>query len=353
MLATFKVENFMSLDKRVEFSMYEQEVLLKYNILDETTQVDTASLITAIATGAKIITHGMEDVAVLNYDKITPTTLFSYEIVLNKHTYNYGFRVNFHTNKIVSEWLYQVYHGELIPIYELEFASNQAFYEDDLFFDYGNQAMFKKVVEHCVSNVEEHGKLVLPQLAQLGDDVVGDDEFDVFNDLFTWFKSNLIVVPPCVTNESDICNSFFACLEEMPRAVKDFEEQMSDMMQAECLKCHYPKLHQHIKAILQATPNPLDINFVNLLRGLFEVSKLLIDHEDFADLHVDYYAIKAGYANVHQSRRLMDVLDMLFVAQDYVFIVDDLGLDNLMMDRFMDTFCATNANTAGQLIVCR
>lgn len=138
MLARFEVENFLSFDKKVEFSLIAGNVrtkkkhliedrsikILKTAVLYGANASGKSNLVHAIEFAKNIIVEGLDKVNILNShyrlneNNINKPTIFNFEIKAGTRYYSYGFGLILSKNQILEEWLYEISETGEKPVFE-------------------------------------------------------------------------------------------------------------------------------------------------------------------------------------------------------------------------------------------
>lgn len=128
MLIRFNVENFLSFDKQVEFSLIANKEkrlrshlveakgisILKTGVVYGANASGKSNFVEAIKFSQEIIIEGTERVDLskknyrLNKSNASKPSIFNYEFYTNNTFYSYGFAINLNQGTIIEEWLHEI-----------------------------------------------------------------------------------------------------------------------------------------------------------------------------------------------------------------------------------------------------
>lgn len=123
--------------------------------------------------------------------------MFEYEFTIGDKCYAYGFTVNLKQEKILSEWLYKLNDASQDVVFERVIEGNKYFFDESIFKE-ENIQQFKYYIEDA--NRIDSTLLVY----EINRRRIEDEDFKIFNCVYNWFRSKLIVLYP----ETRVANSF-------------------------------------------------------------------------------------------------------------------------------------------------
>lgn len=218
MLMRFSVSNFMSFGSKeddigkiipTEYHLYagrseqhkdrvisyKERKVLKFSAIYGANASGKTNLVRAIDVGKKIILNTMDGVdfhgkfCKSNNDNVNKPTLFEYEFTIGERCFAYGFTVNLESHIILSEWLYEMKASEEHVIFERLVENNQYYFDENMFHQKDNREQFEFFIKDAN---RIHTTLLLYEIKRRE----MEDEFEVFNKIFDWFKYKLIIIYP-------------------------------------------------------------------------------------------------------------------------------------------------------------
>jgi AAA15 family ATPase/GTPase len=223
MLIRFNVENFLSFNKPIEFSLIANKEkrlrphlveaknisILKTGVIYGANASGKSNLVEAISLSQRIILEGIARIDLsnkhylLDSTNISKPTIFNYEIFTDDTFYSYGFATILSQETIIEEWLYEIGKGKDKLIFERTINENGLHKieigqtltaEDRARFD-----VYKK-------DFEKSNKLLF--LSEINrKSVEGTNAFIHYTNIYNWFKDRLTVLKT---------DSIFATLNLIP-----------------------------------------------------------------------------------------------------------------------------------------
>lgn len=216
MLVNFRVDNFLSIDSMLEFSMEagqsrrhkahllvdQNHKLLKFSAIYGANASGKSSFIRAIASARDLVLRGAEDLG-SSYNKNSKSnkdkeTNFEFEIIIGGSVYSYGFSIILSRKEFVREWLYDITQGE-----KTMFVMNKPELEGgigkDLIFDDDVRQRLNVYIE---DSLREKHRLFLTSLNDGKQVIETKNGEKKFNDIYKWFEDCLEVLEPGETVSS-------------------------------------------------------------------------------------------------------------------------------------------------------
>lgn len=242
MLKKFIVENFSSfqtentLDLTAGQTEVNPEHIVKFNkvkilksaILYGANASGKSNLIKAIDYASKIILTNLDNVdrykKYFRLDKkssLKPTK-FEFEIEINSKFYTYGFSTILSDNKITEEWLYEI--GKNTPEKIFERVNNNISLGKSL--QESNKNKFQIYAEDMKN---QSNQLFLSEIASKQLNLEDNPEAKKIDDIYTWFKMQLIIFYPETNNkeyfldDSKLLSIFEKYLNEFDTGIKNIK----------------------------------------------------------------------------------------------------------------------------------
>ncbi len=340
---------------------YKGRKVLKFSSIYGANASGKTNLIKAIDAGKEIVLNTME--AASYHDKFcrsnesnaSKPTLFEYEFTIEKKCFAYGFTVNVKDNIVLSEWLYEMKAEEEHVIFERLVENNQYYFDENMFHQKENREQFEFFIKDAN---RIHTTLLLYEIKRRE----MEDEFEVFNKIFDWFKYKLIIIYP----ETKLGKSYLLFENDNKKLVnvlKYLDTGITDynmrMMNEAAFKEYFfnEKVAERFlqKPDVDNTANVKSIlNFDNTLfeldydeTGVKKIAKLMFQH-GMDESKYEYGEESDG------TKRLIELLHVILNDdKDKVFIIDELdrSLHPQMTIKFVETFLNLSENKTTQLII--
>lgn len=378
MLMRFSVSNFMSFGYKTatEYHLYagrseqhkeriihyEERKVLKFSAIYGANASGKTNLVRAVEAGRQIIVNTMENV---NFqDKYCRSkesnaeqpTLFEYEFSVGSRCFAYGFTANLKSNKILTEWLYELESAEERVIFERVAETGQYYFDENMFEEAENREQFHFFIKDA-NRIQT--TLLLYEIHRRK---MEDGDFELFNRVFDWFKYKLIVIYP----ETKIGASYFLfgsdnrkltdILKYLDTGITDYT--MRDMNESAFRK-YFPdealadRILHRVDSVKNTKAKSI-LNFGNTLfeldydeKGTKRISKLMFQH-GMDESRYEYGEESDG------TQRLIELLDVILNDdEDKVFVIDELdrSLHPQMTVKFVESFLKFSKEKTTQLII--
>ncbi len=380
MLIKLSVENFKSFNELVEFSMIESNKyrdkgnhkikiqnadILKHAVIYGANASGKSNLIEVLDFIQVCL---KENISVLFQDlfckiyqenKSRPSK-FELQFSVGDKVYAYGFSAKLSERIFTEEWLYELTSsGKAIRIFEKVTGEKIEFGE----FLQKNKEDFYRLNTYVQDFSENTGELFIKELNR--NKKFGDDSLlKVFNDVYGWLTKNILVITPSsalmdfsfYTEEStdkicDVIKTFDTGVTQI-----DIREITVEQLRNSVPKELFADVMQEIKkAVESENKKPVQITIRS------QVDYFTIKVEADGTVKITTLSLKHGNAffdfifkeESDGTRRLFEILDLLFVKNDdVVFAVDELerSLHPKLIQRFLELFNERYSKKKTQLI---
>ena len=340
---------------------YRQRKVLKFSSIYGANASGKTNLIRAIDTGKKIVLNTMDGMDLYdkfcrsNHDNAQQPTLFEYEFTIGNRCFAYGFTVCLREHTVLSEWLYEMKSTEECVIFERLVEEEQYYFDENLFHDKENREQF-----HFFMKDANHMNTTL-LLHEIKRRKLKEEDFEIFNKVFDWFKYKLVVIYP----ETKIGASYFLfgsdnkklvnILKYLDTGITDysmrimnetaFKEYFSDELMAEKFLRKPDNNTVASKSILKFGNTLFELDYDEV--GTKKIVKLLFQHGKDESSY-EYGEESDG------TQRLIELLDVILNDdEEKVFIIDELdrSLHPQMTIKFVETFLKFSEEKNTQLII--
>lgn len=341
---------------------YKERKVLKFSSIYGANASGKTNLIRAIDAGKQIILNTMDGADY--HDKFCRSndtnannpTLFEYEFVIEERCFAYGFTVNLKNNIILSEWLYEMNGTEEHVIFERLVESDEYYFDEDIFNKNENREQF----HFFIKDANRINTTLL--LYEIKRRKMKEDDFEIFNKVFDWFKYKLIVIYP----ETKIGASYFlfgSDNEKLVSILKYLDTGITDygmrVINEDAFKEYFPNESLAEKFLRKpdidnSVQSKSILNFGNTLfeldydgTGTKRIAKLMFQH-GMDESQYEYGEESDG------TQRLIELLDVILNDdEDKVFIIDELNrsLHPQMTIKFVETFLKFSEKKSTQLII--
>lgn len=213
MLLRFSVENFLSFDSRVEFSMAASKItrmsdhtipvgnkkVLKGGFLFGANASGKSNFIKAINFARNIIIQGISNTDLdkkyfrINSENYKRPGVFQFEFIINKSVYSYGFAISYVTKEIIDEWLYKLGKSEQCFFSRETDDNGNVTVSTDMKINDKEEKNIFSVYLNDIKNKSMKQTLLLSDIAKRSSE---DSEFfSTFKDVFNWFEDIVIIFP--------------------------------------------------------------------------------------------------------------------------------------------------------------
>ena len=206
MLIRFAVENFLSFKDKQVFSMvaakhtrHPEHItdvggkrILKGSFLFGANASGKSNFIKAVAAARHIIFSGLSGMD-RKYFRLDPSFAarpgsFQFDIYSNGNFYSYGFAFSYSDNMIISEWLYRINGNNEVCIFERLIEDGHTVIHTGAKLNEDNQYRFR-IYGEDINNT----KTLLQDISEK--EIVKDDDFKAFRDVWKWFGELVIIFP--------------------------------------------------------------------------------------------------------------------------------------------------------------
>lgn len=378
MLIRLNVNNFLSFDDNIEFSMIPGKVrgkeehliqskdmaLLRFAAIYGANASGKSNLIKALSFSQRIILEGVNFITPgkcfkLKKDNEKKESIFEYEIYVNKKYYAYGFKIILSERKITGEWLYEISKSGEKAIFERNVETGE-FNHNTKFRDNLNKMRFKIYSEDYKTNGEV---LLLSELNRNKEELYKENsEFSVFRDVYNWFGDYLDVNYPdeSITNFEYLFSKDENSYSEIVKILNSFGTGITD----------FKLIDSTIQDIKREMPEVLFDKFIGDLRKVKRGYANIRTHNNFHNIrieedgniiiktlafnHGDNYECNFYLSDESDgTRRLMDLIEVLINTKKKVFVIDELdrSLHPNLTYKFIETFLKVCEGREVQLII--
>ncbi len=384
MLMRFSVSNFMSFGSKeddigkiipTEYHLYagrseqhkdrvisyKERKVLKFSAIYGANASGKTNLVRAIDVGKKIILNTMDGVdfhgkfCKSNNDNVNKPTLFEYEFTIGERCFAYGFTVNLESHIILSEWLYEMKASEEHVIFERLVKEEKYYFDENIFHNKENKEQFHFFIKDAN---RIHTTLLLYEIKRRK---IEEEDFNIFNKIFIWFKYKLIVIYP----ETTIGASYFLFGSDNKKLVnilKYLDTGITDYNMQEMNKTafieYFPNESMAEKFLRRTDTDNIKLKrILNLGNTLFELDYDETGVKKIVKLMFQHGTDERKYEYGEESdgtQRLIELLDVILNDdEDKVFIIDELdrSLHPQMTIKFVETFLKFSENKTTQLII--
>ncbi len=340
---------------------YKGRKVLKFSSIYGANASGKTNLIKAIDAGKEIVLNTMESAAYQdkfcrsNELNASNPTLFEYEFTIENKCFAYGFTVNVKNNIVLSEWLYEMKAEEEHVIFERLVEDNQYYFDENMFHQKENREQFEFFIKDAN---RIHTTLLLYEIKRRE----MEDEFEVFNKIFDWFKYKLIVIYP----ETKLGKSYLLFENDNKKLVNVLKyldtgitEYNMRIMNEAAFKEYF--LNEKVAERFLKKPDVDNIanvkSILNFDDTLFELDYDETGVKKIAKLMFQHGMDESKYEYGEESdgtKRLIELLHVILNDdKDKVFIIDELdrSLHPQMTIKFVETFLKLSENKTTQLII--
>lgn len=341
---------------------YNDRKVLKFSSIYGANASGKTNLIRAIAAGKSIVLKTMERINIQDkfcrnsYSNADKPTSFEYEFTINDRCFAYGFTVNLKESAILSEWLYELKASEEHTIFERLVKENQYYFDDEMFQNEENKEQF----HFFMKDANRINTTLL--LYEIKRRKLKEADFEIFNNVFDWFKYKLIIIYP----ETKIGTSIELFENDNKKIVNilDYLDTgitgyVMKTMNENAFKEYFPS-ETLAEKFLRRPDIDKDADIVRILNvgdSLFELKYGEKQIERIAKLMFQHGTDESKYEYGEESdgtKRLIELLDViLHDDEEKVFIIDELdrSLHPQMTIKFVETFLNFSKDKNTQLII--
>lgn len=321
---------------------YGKRKVLNFSAIYGANASGKTNLIFAIDIGGDIVVNTIKDLEIKNCycrnKKINSEkpTMFEYEFTIGEHCFAYGFTVNLKEQRVISEWLYELSDDRQKVIFERIVSDNKYYYDESIFKNSENIQQFRYFIEDA-NRIDT--TLLIYEISRRN---MKDEDFNIFNSVYTWFNTKLLVVYP----ETKVANSFKRFSVNNKRLIellKYFDTGITDYNMKELNENAFRQYFTDDDSIDKILPQKFHHGVLKYGNTLFEINR------KNKDLKVKKLMFKHGkdetsYEYGEESdgtQRLIELLDVILNdSDDKVFVIDELdrSFHPQMTIKFVETF---------------
>lgn len=385
MLMRFSISNFMSFGYRINESgdvipdeyhlyagrseqhrervvNYKERKVLKFSSIYGANASGKTNLVKAMDAGRKIVLHTMDDVAYQdkycrnNDSNAENPTLFEYEFTIGEECFAYGFTVNLKNGTVLSEWLYEMKSVSEHVIFERLVETNQYYFDEMMFRQKENSEQF----HFYMKDANRINTTLL--LYEINRRKMAEEDFEVFNKVFDWFRYKLAIVYP----ETKIGASYFLFSsdnEKLSNILSYLDTGITGYsmraMNEAAFKEYFPD-----ETLAEKFLRKPDVDRKSRFKSILNFGKTLfeLEYDETETKKIEKLMFQHGedegkYEYGEESdgtQRLIELLDVLLNDDsDKTFIIDELdrSLHPQMTIKFVETFLKFSEGKNTQLII--
>lgn len=333
--------------------------VLKFSSIYGANASGKSNLIKAIDTGKQII---LNTLAGLEFKKefcrnqktnANKPTMFEYEFTINGRCFAYGFTVNLDNKIVLSEWLYELINEKEHVIFERLVEENQYYFDEGLFEEEEQRKQFHFFMQDA-NRIDT--TLLLYEIKRRN---LEEKEFDLFNQIYQWFREKLVVIYP-YTMLGESYAWFGSDNKKLVDILKYFdtgitnytmnrinESAFREYFSNESLANRYLQSSdkKRGRGILRINGSLLELDYRDSEKPI--INKLMFQHGT-DEFNYEYGEESDG------TQRLIELLDIILNdAEDKVFMIDELdrSLHPQMTIKFVETFLKFSKEKTTQLII--
>ncbi len=383
MFIRFQIENFLSFNKKTEFSMIAGQSQKLSGHVIKSGKKDIGVLKTAVIYGAnasgksnfirsvdfarELIVNGVEKVTSFNKHfrldpaKIDSSTSFEFEIKIGQKIYAYGFDILLRTKRITEEWLFEVGKTSDKPIFNRKTnPDNSVAFDLHIKFD-------KKEHENRVKYIGLDtlpNQLFLTELSRRNVHTIS--KLKPILQTFEWFADTLIVIyPQSKYREIGLIGDDGALSKAFREFLKFFDTGIEEIVNKAV------NFENFLKGFPDNVKDDILQNFQDMgfdeRRGLFVGGNFFSIFKDkdgkikfnrLLTLHIDSGNNKILFDVGDESdgtQRLFDIIPALFAltVEEKVVLIDELdrSLHPILSKKVIELFLENSSGLASQLVV--
>lgn len=388
MLVRFNVGNFCSISDNQSFSMISGNVknhkdrlysakdfkILKFASIFGANASGKSNLIKAIHYAVTILLQGTEnsfaDSNRNNYFRLNPSgkdrnSYFEFEILINDSVYAYGFEISIFEKKIKEEWLIRLGKNEDETIFTRKTDDGTSYFNDNylnsdiagrmnIYLDDYRHVDYKLFLKEIVSNKAELYK--------------NDGKLGILREVYNWISNINILYPNTPVTGYDTLS--FDNFSDLMKALTSFDTGISKIISHEISKEQaFDKVSYRLRDDVDKTieflgrqrTEALSGRDSRVLRVNINGNLILIsingDEIKFKEICFEHFGVSDVKFSLGEesdgTRRLLDLLSVLFAEENSLFIIDELdrSLHPQLTLHFVKTFLRIARKNNIQLVI--
>ena len=376
MLIRFNIENFLSFDKKTEFSLIANKErrlpshivkgdgvnILKSSVIYGANASGKSNLVKAIDFSRNVIIKGIEKLNPVNChfrlkkDNLNRPTIFNYEIKSGNKYYSYGFAAQLNELKIIEEWLYEIGSNKEKKIFERvinEFGKHE--------IEIGIKLSPKAKTRFDVYKEDFQNSDSLLFLSEMNRKSIDDfPEVVGFTDVYNWFDKKLTVLMPdskfaglnFIGDDNEMSKTFNSFLNVFQTGINNVTSEEIDLDSFDIPKKIKEDLTKNIekaKAIIFEI-NGITYSLKKNESSEYKIKKIGLEHltDEGNSIVFDIEDESDG------TQRLFDFIPAIHELSktDSIFIIDELdrSLHSKLTYGIFELFLKLTENNESQLI---
>jgi len=377
MLIRFNVENFLSFNEKVEFSLIankerrlsshycnsESLNILKSGVIYGANASGKSNFVKAIDFSKRVIVNGIDKLNTvdchfrLNEDNLKLPSIFNYELKSGNKYYSYGFAIILNENRIIEEWLYEIGQNKDKKIFE-RFINEEGKHEIEIGLKLSSKAQTRFDVYR--EDFQDSDNLLF--LSEMNRKSIDDfPEVESFRKVYNWFNKKLTVLFPKSKftglsfigddNElSETFNSFLSVFQTGIHNVTSEEIDLDNFDIPKKIKEDLTKNMEKAKSVIFEI-NGISYSLKRNENNEFKVKKIGLEHLNNLGKPIVFDIEDESDG----TQRLFDFIPALheLTKMDSVYIIDELdrSLHSKLTYGIFEMFLELTKNNESQLIV--
>lgn len=377
MLIRFNVENFLSFNKKSEFSMiankerrltshYKKEAginILKSSVIYGANASGKSNFVKAIDFSRNVVVNGIEKLNPvnchfrLNDGNSNLPSIFQYEIKAGNKFYSYGFASVLKENKIVEEWLYEIGSSKEKKVFE-RFINDEGKHEIEI----GLSLSGKTKTRFDVYREDFQNSDRLLFLSEINRKSIEDFEEALdFKNVYNWFDKKLTVLFPnskyfglnFIGDDNEMSKAFNSFLKVFQTGINDIKSEEIDLESFDIPKKIKEDLTKKIEKakIILFEIKGITYSLKRTKNNEYKIKKIGLEHLDNLGSPVVFDIDDESDG----TQRLFDFIPALheMAKSDSVFIIDELdrSLHSKLTYGIFELFLHLTKTNESQLIV--
>ncbi len=389
MLIEFKVSNFLSFEKKQEFTMEAGKVrsfserlytrknlkLLKFMAIYGANASGKSNLVSALEFAREIIVEGLPSNSTNCYCRISDhnrekTSLFEFTVEIAGKKYSYGFEVVLNESSFKSEWFHEIVSGGKTKTIFYRNIENGEFKVNEYFRDISVNERLQIYAE----DIRLDDSVLFLTLMNTNKESLyaSTDVISIYKTMFMWFKNKLSVNSPdkSITNFSFLLdNKSFDDISELlalfGTGVSEFKltdipiEKVINSLPKDLVK----EISEHlVEQRKQLAEKSIEKNPAVMLRNPLENTIFILELNVNGDIqaktiqfnHENTSAMFALNEESDGTVRLLDLVEVLLTAEeDQVYVIDEINrrFHPLLTYQFVEKYLELAVKRNIQLIV--